>query len=105
MNGGFYAVNAQRPPWEAVDPTHDTRDYIEKTFRVSSPLAIIELNDQIVDLGHDTMTIPLEGFAFIPPGSMASVQEYGDMNVYIRRMFICERQRDLLPAWARLSEV
>lgn len=101
LNGGFYPVNAQRPPWEAIDPTQATRDYIRKTFRVESPLAIIELNDQIIDLGHDTMTIPLEGFVFIPPGSVASVQEFGDMNVFIRRMFICERQRDLLPAWAR----
>lgn len=101
LNGGFYPVNAQRPPWEALDPTQATRDYIQKTFRVESPLAIIELNDQIIDLGHDTMTIPLEDFVFIPPGSVASVQEFGDMNVFIRRMFICERQRDLLPAWAR----
>jgi molecular chaperone HtpG len=101
LNGGFYPINAQRPPWEAIDPTQATREYIEKTFRVANPLAVIELNDQIVDLGHDTMTIPLEGFVFIPPGSVASVQEFGDMNVFIRRMFICERQRDLLPAWAR----
>jgi len=101
LNGGFYPINAQRPPWEALDPQQAIRDYIQRVFRVGSPLAVIELNDQIVDLGHDSMTIPLEGFVFIPPGSVASVQEYGDMNVYIRRMFICERQRDLLPSWAR----
>lgn len=101
LNGGFYPINAQRPPWEAIDPTQAIQDYIQRTFRVGSPLAIIELNDQVVDLGHDTMTVPLEGFVFIPPGSVASVQEFGDMNVYIRRMFICERQRDLLPPWAR----
>ena len=28
-------------------------------------------------------------------------REFGDLNVYIRRMFICERERDLLPPWAR----
>jgi len=101
LNSGFYPVNAQRPPWEALDPKQAIQDYIQRVFRVGSPLAVIELNDQIVDLGHDSMTIPLEGFVFIPPGSVASVQEYGDMNVFIRRMFICERQRDLLPSWAR----
>lgn len=101
LNGDFYPVNAQRPPWEALDPTQATRDYIQRVFRVPSPLAVIELSDQVIDLGHDTMTIPLEGFVFIPPGSVASVQEFGDMNVFIRRMFICERQRDLLPSWAR----
>lgn len=101
VNNGFYPVNAQRPPWEAVDPQTAIRDYIQRVFHVQSPLAIIELSDQVVDLGHDSMTIPLEGFLFIPPGSVASVQEFGDMNVFIRRMFICERQRDLLPSWAR----
>ncbi len=103
LNDGFYPLNAQRPPWEALDPKQATQEYIEKVFRVGSPLAIIELNDQVIDLGHDTMTIPLEGFVFIPPGSVASVQEYGDMNVFIRRMFICEHQRDLLPSWARFA--
>jgi molecular chaperone HtpG len=29
------------------------------------------------------------------------VREYGDLRVFIRRMFICERERDLLPPWAR----
>jgi molecular chaperone HtpG len=38
---------------------------------------------------------------FVPPGSVASVREYGDVSVYIRRMFICDRERDLLPPWAR----
>jgi molecular chaperone HtpG len=29
------------------------------------------------------------------------VREFGDLTVFIRRMFICERERDLLPPWAR----
>jgi molecular chaperone HtpG len=29
------------------------------------------------------------------------VREYGTLRVYIRRMFICDSDRDLLPAWAR----
>jgi molecular chaperone HtpG len=33
--------------------------------------------------------------------SVASLREYGDVAVYIRRMFITDRERDLLPAWAR----
>src|SRR5262249_48023372 len=52
-------------------------------------------------IGHDSITVQLQGFLFVPPGSVASVREYGDLNIYIRRMFICERERDLLPAWAR----
>ena len=62
---------------------------------------MLPLHDARVHLGHDTMTVPLQGFLFVPPGSVASVREYGDLNIFIRRMFICERERDLLPPWAR----
>jgi molecular chaperone HtpG len=62
---------------------------------------VLPLTDRKVDLGHDSLTVPLRGFLFVPPGSVASVREYGDLDVYIRRMFICERERDLLPPWAR----
>jgi molecular chaperone HtpG len=54
-----------------------------------------------VRLEHDSITIPLQGFLFVPPGSVLSVREYGDLSVYIRRMFICDGERDLLPPWAR----
>jgi molecular chaperone HtpG len=37
----------------------------------------------------------------VPPGSTVSVREYGDLSVYIRRMFICDREQHLLPTWAR----
>ncbi|MBN1286307.1 MAG: ATP-binding protein [Anaerolineae bacterium] len=101
VNGGAYPVNATTPPWEALDPQVAIHDYIERAFNAAHPLAIIELSDQTIDLGHDTLTVPLKGFLFIPATSTISIQEYGDLNIYIRRMFICERQRDLLPAWAR----
>jgi molecular chaperone HtpG len=47
------------------------------------------------------VTIPLQGFLFVPPSSVASVREYGDMRVFIRRMFITDQEQDLLPPWAR----
>ncbi len=62
---------------------------------------MLPLQDWKVNLGHDFITVPLKGFLFVPPGSVASVREFGDLSVYIRRMFICERERDLLPPWAR----
>src|SRR5262249_23198516 len=94
-------VNLMGPPWEDEQPGRAILDYIARAFRGAKPLCVIPLRDAKVHLGHDTMTVPLEGFLFVPPGSVASVHEYGDLNVYIRRMFICERERDLLPAWAR----
>src|SRR5262249_34854880 len=47
------------------------------------------------------LEIPLAGFLYVPPFSTASVREYGDVSVYIKSMFICENDRDLLPTWAR----
>ncbi|MBI1915001.1 MAG: ATP-binding protein [Planctomycetes bacterium] len=93
-------VNLMAPPWEADHPDRAIKDYISRAFRTES-LWVMPLRDWKVDLGHDTLTVPLNGFLFVPPGSVASVREFGDLNVYIRRMFICERERDLLPPWAR----
>ncbi len=94
-------VNAMQPPWEALDPALAVREYITRVFKAEHVLAVIPLSDQTIDLGHDSLTIPLRGFLFVPPGSLASIREWGDLTVFIRRMFICEQDRDLLPSWAR----
>jgi molecular chaperone HtpG len=94
-------VNTMTPPWEALDPQLASRDYIARKFGMQNPLSIIALHDHEINLGHDTLNIPLKGFLFIPPGSVASIQEYGDLAVYIRRMFICDEERNLMPSWAR----
>lgn len=94
-------VNLMRPPWEfdPVEPAIAT--YIERTFHHANPLHVFLLRDQIIDLGHDTLTVPMRGVMFIPPSSVVSVREYGDVSVYIRHMFITDQERDLLPSWAR----
>jgi molecular chaperone HtpG len=94
-------LNLTAPPWEADDPDRVVVEYIGRAFRGTRPLCVLPLQDWRVNLGHDTLTVPLQGFLFVPPGSVASVREFGDLRVYIRRMFICERERDLLPPWAR----
>jgi len=100
VQGEQLPVNLMAPPWEADHPDRAIKDYISRAFR-NEALWVMPLCDRKVDLGHDTLTVPLKGFLFVPPGSVASVREFGDLNVYIRRMFICERERDLLPPWAR----
>jgi len=101
VNGDSMACNLMQPPWESAYREQSIRDYIARVFKQNDPLAIIPLTDQVIDLGHDSITIPMQGFLFIPTHTMASLHEFGDMNVFIRRMFICERQTDLLPPWAR----
>jgi molecular chaperone HtpG len=94
-------VNLMSPPWEMENPAQATLDFIARAFHGTRPLCVLPLEDGRVHLGHDTIPVPLKGFLFVPPGSVASVREFGDLTVYIRRMFICERERDLLPPWAR----
>ena len=100
VSGGA-AVNSMVPPWASVDPQLAMKEYINRTFGHMNPLAIIPLTDQEISLGHDSVTIPMEGFLFVPPGTLASIQEYGDINIYIRGMFIMEKHTRLLPGWAK----
>src|SRR5262245_16794187 len=101
LEGDPEPLNLMTPPWEGADPEAAAREYAARLSHGTEPLFVLPLHDGKVHLGHDSVTVPLQGFLFVPPGSVASVREYGDLTVYIRRMFICDRERDLLPAWAR----
>lgn len=101
LEGDPSPVNLMTPPWEANDVGQATIDYIHREFEHNDPLVVFQLDDIRVDLGHDEMLVPLKGFVYIPSSSTASVREYGDVTVFIRRMFIREDQRTLLPSWAR----
>ena len=101
VNDDDYPVNLMTPPWEADEPEKAALEYIGRAFHGTRPLCLLPLHDGKVNVGHGTLTVPLKGFLFVPPGSVASVREFGDLTVFIRRMFICERERDLLPPWAR----
>lgn len=101
VGAGALPVNSMTPPWSGEQEDDVLREYIVRTFGQQAPLVVIPLHDQEISIGHDAITVPLEGFLYVPTGSVASIQEYGDVNVYIRRMFICERQMQLLPTWAK----
>lgn len=94
-------LNLMRPPWEATDVESATAQYIERMFHLDDPLCVIHLHDHTIELKHDHMVVPLRGFLFVPPASLASVREYGDMTVFIRHMFICRDHKELLPPWSR----
>ncbi|HVT79888.1 MAG TPA: ATP-binding protein [Phycisphaerae bacterium] len=94
-------ANLGSPPWEQSDPESACRAYAARRFGESEPLCVLQLRDGKVNLGHDTVTVPLRGFLFIPAQSVVSVKEYGTAAVYIRHMAICDADKDLLPDWAR----
>ncbi len=88
------------PPWSEKFHKEDYRRFVRERFGID-PLTVLPLRDHGVPLGHDQITLPLRGVLFVPPGSVTSLHEYGEVDVYIRHMLICERERDLLPPWAR----
>jgi molecular chaperone HtpG len=101
LRGSPAPANLGRPPWEEPDAAGACRDYVRRRFGTAEPLWVLPLADGTLDLGHDTLTVPLKGFLFVPPESVASIKEYGDLAVYIRRMAICDGEKELLPPWAR----
>jgi molecular chaperone HtpG len=93
-------VNDLVAPWHFDGERDDYLEFVRERYDVE-PLTVLPLRDVVVEVGDDRVTLPLAGVLFVPPASVTSLQEYGDVAVYVRRMFICERERDLLPAWAR----
>ena len=68
-------------PWEAADPDAAIAR-LHRPGLSRHPAAVRHSPDDAnVHLGHDTMTVPLQGFLFVPPGSVASVREFGDLSV------------------------
>jgi molecular chaperone HtpG len=96
-------VNAHPAPWQDNDDSTDpsrTARYMAwvEARRETKPLDVIPLTD--IQRPDGTL-IPLRGVLYVPPRSIISIQEYGDVTVYVRHMLITESERDLLPSWAR----
>jgi molecular chaperone HtpG len=92
LGSGRTPVNAMGAPWR-----HDATDaeyaaYIGGRFDIPA-LEVIPLR---VD-GEVT----IQGALYIPKTSVVSIREYGEVDIYVRGMFIKENDRGLLPRWAR----
>lgn len=102
VDGSGEPVNQSVAPWH--EPGAGEEDYarfVRHHFGVE-PLTVIPVHDHKARVGRiSEVTLPLAGVLFIPPASVTSLREYGDVAVYIRRMFITDHERDLLPPWAR----
>jgi molecular chaperone HtpG len=101
---GGAAINAHPAPWmEEVEGEPGHARVVRYTAWVrerleANALAVLPLNDARMP---DGTSIPLRGVLYVPERSIVSIREYGDVAVYVRRMLITERERDLLPDWAR----
>ncbi|MDB2686692.1 ATP-binding protein [Mariniblastus sp.] len=102
-SGETTPLNRTQPPWLDQNPGHEIKMYINDRFgdQSSDPLLIVPLENWPVPAGKEQITVPITGFLFIPSNTVASIKEFGDLAVYIRRMFICDNERKLLPPWAK----
>lgn len=98
------AINTHPAPWmeEVEGEAAHTRSvryaaWVRERLDANA-LAVLPLEDARTP---DGSVIPLRGVLYAPERSIISIREYGDVAVYVRRMLITERERDLLPDWAR----
>ncbi|MCC9600084.1 ATP-binding protein [Stieleria sp. JC731] len=96
-----YPINRQHAPWASDDFETAWHDFVESHPRAGDALWKFQLEDWCLDLGHDSVQIPLSGVVYVPSRSTVSLNEFGDASVYIRNMFITDSNRSLLPSWAR----
>ena len=96
-------INNYQAPWVGTQDGDDPnlvvhyRAWVHE-YTEMQPLTVIPLHDVLLD---DGQLVPLRGVLYVPPRSVVSVKEYGELIVYVRHMLITERERDLLPVWAR----
>jgi len=96
LNGSYEPINAMRMPWEQEGRSRqeislDTRIYLEKTMRDSVleaiPVQLPELNTS--------------GALYITRSRTFQRQLPRAVRLFVNRMFICEKETDLLPEWAQ----
>lgn len=85
-------INSCTPPWEKKEGETDYADYIKTRYDLY-PLAVFPF--QISDPLH------LDGLLFVPVIPFELTRDFGEVDVYISRMFIRANDKELLPDWAR----
>lgn len=106
LNGSAQPINAIHAPWHIGADIDAYRRFIAERYNMRQPLAILPLRDHVDLVVHpdgstDQIVTPLAGVLYVPMGSVMSIREFGDVSVYIRRMFITDDERELLPRWAK----
>lgn len=84
-------VNSITPPWREGAQT-DYADYIKARYNLY-PLATLPF--------HLDEPFPLDGLLFVPLIPFELTRDFGEVDVYVRRMFIKADDKTLLPGWAR----
>jgi len=96
-------VNSCTPPWEQSDDANfDYEDYVQQRYDLF-PLGVIPFDTRkIPTFGGDEAKVPnAAGILFVPLIPFELTRDFGEVDVYVSRMFIKANEKDLLPRWAR----
>jgi len=85
-------VNSCTPPWETESDQTDYADYIKARYNLY-PLSTLPF--QLSE------PLPLDGLLFVPVIPFELTRDFGEVDIYISRMFIKANDKELLPGWAR----
>lgn len=102
LNGA--KVNTGTPPWERQRDggEFDYEEYVQERYDLF-PLGVIPFDTRTVPAGdEDDTSLPnVAGILFIPLIPFELTRDFGEVDVYVSRMFIKANEKDLLPRWAR----
>ncbi len=93
-------VNECTPPWEADERKADLPEYVQSRWGLF-PLGLIPFNTAGAEAKGDTPSPEVSGLLFVPMIPSELVRDFGEVDVYISRMFIKANDKELLPRWAR----
>jgi molecular chaperone HtpG len=85
-------INVCTPPWEEGVSEMEYTDYIHARYNLY-PLDMIPFKSP--DPPH------IDGLLFVPMIPFELARDFGEVDVYISRMFVKAGDKELLPAWAR----
>jgi len=104
LNDDPSPVNTINPPWHTNGTIEDYIDYVERRYLIP-PIDIIPIvidDEPVVDIdGREVTRISIYGVLYVPMVPMMYVRDYGDVDIYISRMFVKEGDTNLLPRWAK----
>jgi molecular chaperone HtpG len=102
LNGA--TVNTGTPPWERQSDNErfDYEEYIQQRYDLL-PLGVIPFDTRQMPAEDATGSeLPnVAGILFIPLIPFELTRDFGEVDVYVSRMFIKANEKDILPRWAR----
>lgn len=97
---GGNQANVCSPPWEKAGESTNLSEYIQSRWGLF-PLGIIPFDTDKMKADVRGSLPNVSGLLFIPMVPFELTRDFGELDIYISRMFIKADDKELLPNWAR----